>query len=355
MKSNCTVRFGRNDFQTSRLRMHKCPIKNCDAALVPVAYQKIESRMRYLPFCSMHGLRIHPNTFTYFNGPSRAEINAALRRNIWASPDYYINRVVKSGAKPEPWLACYENSEDAIIWNVFAEISRNKRALSDLLTLITGKHFTETPDLYLWGRKVDLAGNTYVPYQPLDRVRQQLERDIRKFPTRPDIMLVIPKKLVVCVEAKFGGANPVADNAKSVPGEKPRKVAELIKRYYRNNIYLELDPIFEAAKPPEPFYEQLFRNIVFAASMAKIEGPAEWFSANLRSAHVMNIKRGRPESLPVTKNVRSFLAPQYRKHFAHITWEDIFRQVIKGNAKLADLAWYLKNKSFECVRAFNIM
>lgn len=355
MKSNCTIKFGRNDFQSSRLKSHKCPIKNCDAALVPVAYQKIEGKMRYLPFCRAHGLRIHPDTFTYFNGPARSEINLALRRNIWFSPDYYINRVIKSGAQPEPWLACYENSGDALAWNVFAEISGNKRALSDLLFLLTGKHYPEQPDLYLWGRKVDLAGNTYVPYQPLDRVRHQLERDIRRFPTRPDIMLVIPKKLVVCIGAKFGGKNPVADNAKYGPGEKPRKVSELIKRYYLNNIYLESDPIFDVTKPPEPFYEQLFRNIVFAASMAKIEGQAEWFAANLRSAHVMNIKRGRPESLPVTKNVRSFLMPKYKKQFVHITWEDIFRRVIKGNPKLVDLAWYMKNKSFECVRAFNIL
>ena len=355
MKSNCTIRFGRNDFQSSRLKSHKCPIKNCDATLVPVAYQKIEGRMRYLPACRTHGLRIHSNTFEYFNGPSRVETNLALRRNIWVNPDFYINRVVKSGAQPEPWLACYENSQDALIWNICAEISRDKRALADLVFLITGRHYTEKSDLYLWGRKVDLAGNTYVPYQPLDRVRQQLERDIRRFPTRPDIMLVIPKKLVVCIEAKFGGGNPVVDNAKAGPGEKPRKVSELIKRYYFNNVYLESDPIFDVAKPPEPFYEQLFRNIVFAASMAKIEGQAEWFAANLRSAHVMNIKRGRPESLPVTKNVRSFLMPKYKKQFVHITWEDIFRRVIKGNPKLVDLAWYLKNKSFECIRAFNIM
>jgi len=47
--------------------------------------------------------------------------------------------------------------------------------------------------------------------------------------------------------------------------------------------------------------------------------------------------------------------PQYKKHFVHITWEDIFNRVIKVNPRLADLAWYMKNKSFECVRAFNIM
>ena len=355
MKSYCTARFGRNDFQSSRLKSHKCPIKNCDSVLVPVAYQKIEGKMRYLPACRAHGLRINPDTFTYFNGTSKAEINMSLRRNIWSNPDYYINRVVKSGAQPEPWLACYENSEDALVWNVCAEISRDKRALSDLLFLLTGKHYSEKPDLYLWGRKVDLAANTYVPYQPLDRVRQQLERDIRRFPTRPDIMLVIPKKLVVCVEAKFGGGNPMAENAKAGPGEKPRRVSELIKRYYLDNAYLKSDPIFDVTKPPEPFYEQLFRNIVLAASMAKIEGSAEWYAVNLRSGHVMNIKRGRPESLPVTKNVRSFLMPKYKKQFVHVTWEDIFGRVIKINPRLANLAWYMKTKSFECVRAFNIM
>ena len=106
---------------------------------------------------------------------------------------------------------------------------------------------------------------------------------------------------------------------------------------------------------PNVFYEQLFRNIVFAASMAKLEGDADWYVVNLRNQHVMNLKKGRSESMPVMRNVRSILNPKYKKRFTHLTWEEIYEKVIKGTDGFEDLSWYLKNKSLKCHRAFNII
>jgi len=106
---------------------------------------------------------------------------------------------------------------------------------------------------------------------------------------------------------------------------------------------------------PKLFYEQLFRNIIFSASMAKLEDKAEWYVVNLRVQHILNTKIGKPESMPVKRNIRSILKPKYKNRFTHLTWEKIFTKFIKGNDDLVDLTWYLKNKSLSCCRAFNIL
>jgi hypothetical protein len=47
----------------------------------------------------------------------------------------------------------------------------------------------------------------------LRRVRDLLEKDIQGFPTEPDIMLIAPDEMLICIEAKFGSANPLAHDS----------------------------------------------------------------------------------------------------------------------------------------------
>ena len=203
--------------------------------------------------------------------------------------------------------------------------------------------------------QIDLKNNSFVQYKPLIEVRKHLERDIRQFATEPDIMLIIPKKLVICIEAKFGSKNPITKEQKENIGEKPKSKVKLIERYCTKNTMIDTNELFNFSNAPKLFYEQLFRNIIFAASMAKLESNADWYVVNLRNQHVMNLKRGKPESMPIMRNIRSILKPKYKKRFTHLTWEDIYNKAIKGNKELANLMWYLKNKSLNCGRAFNIL
>ncbi len=89
--------------------------------------------------------------------------------------------------------------------------------------------------------------------------------------------------------------------------------------------------------------------------MAKLEGSADWYVVNLRNQHVMNLKRGKPESMPILRNIRSILKPKYKKRFTHLTWEGMFEKIMKGDERLVNLTWYLKNKSLACGRAFNFL
>jgi hypothetical protein len=269
--------------------------------------------------------------------------------------DYYVKNFFKNGNKMESGRLCNENSEDALTYNVFTELLANGEALKKLAGHFLRRKVEEEVELYLWGGKIDLNHQTFTKYAPLEEVRRQLEGDIKRFGTEPDIMLIVPKKAVICIDAKFGSKNPLAVDKVEMEGDKPKKREKLVQRYCTNNAIIDASQIIDCEKLPTLFYEQLFRNIVFAASMAKLEGQAEWHVVNLRNQHVMNVKRGKPESHPVMRNMRSILKPKYKKHFSHLTWEDLFQRTIKGSDEFANLTWYLKKKSLSCARAFNIL
>jgi hypothetical protein len=352
VKSNCTISFFRNDLSSTGLSVGKCPVKNCSSQIYEIRFNK----KSMVPFCQEHGLTIHSGSFVYYNGDSEEDRTIATKRNLMFHADYYISNFFGKSNKMESGRLCYEGSEDAVSYNVFTELLTNKTALKQVVKSITGKCPKDEVGLYLWGSKIDLGNTSAYTYEPLKKVRENLEKDIKRFKTEPDIMLIVPKTVVICIEAKFGSKNPLARDKDVAEGEKPKKIEDLIERYCNKNEFINRNEIFDfESERPRLLYEQLFRNIVFAASMAKLEGASEWYVANLRSQHNINVKRGKPESMPVVRSVRSILKPEQKKRFVHLTWEDIYDNCVKGNSDLCNLAWYMKNKTLNCRRAFNIV
>jgi hypothetical protein len=296
--------------------------------------------MRYKPFCIEHGIRIHDDGFVYYNGPSMEDLITATRRNLPFHGDYYVAHFFKQGNKVESKRLCHESSEDAVSYNVFTEMLSNGHALRKLTGHIIGREISGEIDLYLWGGRIDLKNNIFEPYQPLLEVRKMLEPGRKgppKPPTEPDIMLIIPKKLVILIEAKFGSKNPTAED-ETKQNRKRRTAKELIADYCGKNTVIDCNEIFDFNNIPRLFYEQIFRNIVFAATMAKLEGAPAWYVVNLRNQHIMNIRRGQPESMPIMRNIRSILQPKHKKRFIHMTWEQIYDVAIKENEQLYNLA-----------------
>jgi hypothetical protein len=312
--------------------------------------------MRYLPFCPEHGIRIHENTFVYYNGPSQADRVTAIRRNLLFHGDYYVRNVLGASGKIESHRLCDENSEDAVTFNVFAALLSDKHALQKLARCITHAEPKTAAELYLWGGRIDLEKGLFDhPYPPLKEVRQRLEPDIAPFQTEPDVMLVIPGEALICVEAKFGSSNPSTKEVQEAPGQKPKSVHRLIERYCHKNSRVDCQRIFDFGNLPETFPEQLFRNIVFAASMAAFAEIPSWHVVNLGSQHVLNLTRGQPKGRPVARCMRAMLQDPNRRRFSHWTWEQLFKTVVDGNPNLHKLAWYMKNKTLNCRRAFNIL
>lgn len=323
-------------------------MKNCSAGLSKIHFHK-----QTVPFCPEHGLTIHSNCFRYYNGISREERILSTKRNLIFHPDYYIDNFFGKNSKVESGRLCHENSEDTLSYNVFTELLA-KEKLNKLVELITGRNIGGNIELYLWGGKIDLKENNFSLYEPLSKVRESLENDIAQFKTEPDIILLIPGELIICIEAKFGSKNPIAEDKEAKPGEKPKRKEELIKRYCTKNKIIDAGKIFDLDKNTPVFYGQLFRNLVFASSMAELEGKIDWYVVNLRSQYVLNLNKDKQNTTSVVENVRSYLKPKYRKRFKHLTWEEIHNSTLKDNPELSSLAWHMKNKSLSCGQAFDI-
>jgi hypothetical protein len=278
----------------------------------------------------------------------------ATKRNVMFNKDLFVRAFLDRHGKVESHRLCYETSEDALTYNVFTELLRVRGALDRFFARITGMDEPENVELYLWGRRIDLDGGACRTYEPLEQVRQDLERDIRRFITEPDVMLVVPGKAIVCIEAKFGSKNSLSEEKPTTPEEKPRSERGLIERYCTRNTRVNAGDIFRLDQLPNRIHSQLFRNIIFSASMATYGGIGAWYVVNLRGRRIMNAMRGRPEAMPVLRSVRSMLNGKYRDRFLHITWEDIYGTCVAGSSDLRDLAWYMKNKTFHCRRAFSV-
>ena len=300
-----------------------------------------------MPWCPEHGIRLHSNTFVYWNGDG-LEDDARLR-NFIVEPDLVRAIALRKGMKAEAHRLGYEMSEDALSWNVFVSLAMARR-LRDSAQNLTDRVLRSEPSLYLWGRHIDLRHGDCALFPELVRVRDMLEKDIRRFPTEPDIMLIAPGEMVICIEAKFGSGNPLAHESVTGPDEKPTTRQALLDRYLTSSEYARRG--VQPDRIAERFHSQLFRNIVFACEMAR-ELP--WHVVNLVSA----TQRGTADDVrdsfaSPTEDVRCYLHPDRQHCFTYRTWEGLHAALIRDDARLAELDHYLRCKSAHYLRAFEL-
>jgi hypothetical protein len=228
--------FGHADFDLSHVGdtpASKCPVRDCSALLVGLQYGKQHDRdgtprERNKPWCPDHQIRLHSNTFVYWNGDDQQEDSRL--RNFIVEKGLATQIALKRGAKAEAHRLGYEMSEDALSWNVFVSLALFGR-LKEAGEFLTGHSLSAEPTLYLWGNRIDLVGGELGTYPPLLKVREYLESGINGFGTEPDIMLVVEDEIVICIEAKFGSGNPLAHDGEVKAGEKPVSRAGLLARY----------------------------------------------------------------------------------------------------------------------------
>jgi hypothetical protein len=356
--SSCKQHFSHWDFVPTQLP--RCPVRDCADRLTrtPFVWKK---ETVWLPYCSTHGLRLHgvggsAPTYVYDNGPNPKDHVTARLRNFVVEPDYVRTHVLDNPYKAETHRLAYELSEDAVTWNVFVGLLK-AGALGRAVSWLAGREVKGNAELYLWACRVDLEGGTREPFKPLVAARLQLEHDIVRYHTEPDVMLIVPGELVMFVEAKFGSGNAVAaaKAAAAKPGEKPKDVAGLVGRYYHQNRLWKCGSRYILPeKIGERFHSQLFRNVVFAAGIAELQG-CDW--------HVVNLTR-RPRSAgrvsktvdygDPTDDVRCYLTDACKPCFTVRTWEELYAIIVKPAAELTGTAKYMEGKSAHFKPAFRI-
>ncbi|MBI4244911.1 MAG: hypothetical protein HY606_12550 [Planctomycetes bacterium] len=354
VRSECLESFGKNDLKAETDLTRNCPIKGCTSKLSKVSYRKKD-----LPYCGVHGLRLHAksSTFVYYNGDDKESSKLARLRNFQFHKDYIKQYVLNNPTKAETHRLGHENSEDALSWNVFVPFL-DAELLPQLVTWLTGKEFTDPPELYMWGEQVDLNNSASIKgvYKPLEEARNHFEEDIERFKTEPDIMLIIPNKLVMCIEAKFTSGNPLAkEGYKKKEGEKPYDKTGVINRYLIENKWQFSKVIdVEKIKASEKFHTQIFRNIVFACWMAE-KMNANWRVVNLVSSTQWEGKEvNKYDFSDPTPVIHDYLNEDYSNCFTFRTWEDLYNDLVNKNSSLEKLGNFMRQKTANLKPAFEL-
>ncbi len=182
-----------------------------------------------------------------------------LRKNAIVSPDLLATRVIGHPFKYESHRLGSERSEDMLTWNVFRSL-QEAGCLGRLAGAITGDPCTAEPFLYLWG--ICLSDDAFDPMELLIAARKRFESTLpvdRPY-TEPDIMLHLPGRYLILIEAKFTSPNTIYARG-------PRKDAqsltldELLEIYHDPSLQI-LD--YAKAKTAAQVHYQLWRNMTFS-------------------------------------------------------------------------------------------
>lgn len=352
---NCDRMFGHPDFDPTRVAavpFAACPVRGCSPALVDVPFGRTldkDGNRKTKLWCADHGIRLHSGTFVYWNGLGTQD--SSRLRNFIVRQDLVKKIALEAGAKAESYRLGYEMSEDALSWNVFVSLAETGK-LKDAAQFLTERNLSTEPDLYLWGKRIDIRGRERGRFEPLWNVRQLLEKGIHTFNTEPDIMLVVEGEILICIEAKFGSGNSLAHDGKVKEGEKPTSRSALIARYLGNSTKASTRASIRSARMVPKLHSQLFRNLVFASEMAS----KEWHVVNLvsRTQHQRGKENARSSFADPTADVSSYLSPESQSRFTYRTWEDLYEKLIAGKTELKDLDGYMRNKSAHFRPAFEL-
>jgi hypothetical protein len=306
-----------------------CPVNGCTATL-----EKADIQRDKMDYCPVHRIRIHAKsrTFVYYGGPD------TTLRNILFERQYFKKYILGNTAKAETHRIGHENSEDALTWNVFSRLARGG-FLPKMLSTLSQLDVKGEPELYLWGLKINLDDSSPPSlFPPLISARGVFEKNIAHFLTEPDIMLYVPGQLLVLVEAKFTSGNTVAlsSSTHDITGEKPKSSEGIVRRYQDDEL---LTPTFS-----EPFYSQLYRNLVFAKYMAKKLG-VRWCLVNLVSEGQFYQQKNKVEFQDPTQFIHKLLPEKSHDQFLFYSWERLYADLVANMAGLNDLAEYMYNKS----------
>ena len=210
-----------------------------------------------------------------------------------------------------------------------------------LAQAITGDTSPLEPLLFLWG--ICLTDDAFDPWDLLVAARERFESDlpvVRPL-TEPDIMLWLPGRYLILIEAKFTSPNMTYERG-------PRKdtqsltLDELLEIYHDPTLHI-LD--HEQARSASQVYYQLWRNMFFSEWMAREDHSAT------KAYHVNLVRRGYEKESAA--EFHGLVKPEFKDRFQRITWEQI-HHIYAADPRLSTLCHYLETKTAGLVRAFHL-
>jgi len=309
-------------------RRVRCYVRGCKWILqAPTRYERGEP-------CPEHGIRCH------FSSSGATYSYADVRGNAIVAPDLLANRIIGHPFKFESHRLGNERSEDMLSWNVFRSL-QEAACLGTLARAITGDATPLEPFLFLWG--ICLTDDAFDPWNLLNAARERFESalPVERPLTEPDIMLWLPGKYLILIEAKFTSGNMTYQRG-------ARKDAHSLTLDELLNIYhdstLQILDHDQACSAPRVHY-QLWRNMVFSEWMAREDHPAT------KAYHVNLVRQGYEEAN--ANEFHDLVNPEFQDRFRRITWEQIYH-LYAAKSRVSTLCRYLETKTAGLVRAFHL-
>lgn len=323
--NNAVLPYGVSDIKSVQKLDHCCPIIGCDTVIA--AYPSLKNpHNNESNFCAKHGIYCRKNTYIY------KEKTDNLITSINSFKDIFEK---KDNAKYDVDRIGYENSEDALSWNVFVTLQKAGE-LKAIATLISGKPCEEEPELILWGYSLS-NGSTI---EELKCFKKKFESSI-SVQTEPDIILKTTNE-VFLIEAKFCSPN----SRKEISVWKDKEIDGRTKKEYGSyNIRYKglIDEVLnrDVIERQDKFCSQLVRYALYAHDAYRDEN---YYIANL---------------LPVIHKEIDLIEGEFNPYlkkgtFKTITWEAIYKKLedLKSHPEIITLKRYLQEKTANLKKAF---
>jgi len=285
----------------------ECPVLNC-CEKVKRQRQSFKRETQYQ--CPIHKIYISPSTFEY----EKEEDNL-----LWTdSFDQKLYNKIKK-VKRESRIA-RDNSEDALTWNVFRFLDKQK-LLPDFLSQISQKNIKKA-ELILWSySSVEKSSWTL-----LDRARLEFGETIARG-SEPDI-IILTNKVLYFIEAKLTAKN---ETKPSNPKNK-KKYETGGNRIFENIFKSDYNTISEKEKRYE-----LMRFWLLGSWIAnQLELDFEFYSLVMQTSEP-NIE----------KEFGKHIIEANNRKFRRITWEQIYDYIKSkaGKNEKKIMIDYFKNKT----------
>jgi hypothetical protein len=296
----------------------ECPVLGC---VNRVARQRRYFRRDARFTCPEHGIAISPTTFEY----------AGIAANLLDTRESELSLLDSVLRMKRECRMARDNSEDALLWNVFRFLER-RQLLLGWIEAVIGARFRNPATIY-WSCAI--ADPSRTPWRPLLDARVEFgeagdPHQAARRGSEPDLILVDRDHLVF-VEAKLTASNrtPGGRRAAESKALKPKSYTTGGGNWFGHVFTADYADIVLDRK-----YE-LMRFWLLGTWIAQREG---------KRFHLVNLVRARSETT-IEVAFGQFTERLPSRIFRRVTWEDIYEYVSSsGDTERQTLMRYLAHK-----------
>jgi hypothetical protein len=313
-----------------------CPHKDCSETLPRIRKNEVLTNERFQ--CPVHKIFISPSTWVY---PKEKD------NLLWDYPVY--ESIVNSKGKRNSKVS-YDNSEDALTWNVFRFLE-NENLLPHFISqmIYSTQNRNENTEIYYWSVSLrDLKPWDILLQARVDFGEASGLTEAREKGSEPDLIIVDDENLIF-LEAKFTSGN------ESIQDKDPQKLEEKI-----------IDRCKRYTSAEEGWWNQVFKSDFETVGVDKYQLSRFWLIGTKiaeklnKKFYLVNLVREEKET-DIVEIFKPHIEVNESRCFKRITWEDIGR-FIEGKSRSLNgknVLTYMKNKttgyaSGKLQRAFNL-